>query len=196
VALGFKGHIGWAAVVAVASPAGRLEIVAKRRLDLATTFDAGAVYHVGAKLPLAQASAMIAAATEEFARAAAKLVAELIAELAAAGRRVEVAAIIGEAAKRQPAIESILKSHALIHAAEGELYRSVFAGASAACGLHTLRIAPKELASSARAALGVSEVALGEQLAALGKSSGRPWAADQKESALAAIVALASRGAT
>jgi hypothetical protein len=190
VALGFKGHTGWAAVVAVASARDRLEIVAKRRLDVATTFDEGAVYHVGSKLALAQAIAMISAATNKFERDAAKLVGELVAELDRSGYHVEIAAIVSESAKQLPPIETILKSHALIHTAEGELYRSVFAKASAACGLRAMRIARKELEPRARAALGISEAALGECLAALGKASGRPWAADQKQSALAAIVAL------
>jgi hypothetical protein len=190
VALGFKGRIGRAAVVAVAARSDGLEVVAKRRLDLATTFEEGAVYHVAQELPLAKASAMISAAAKKFERDAGKLVAALLEELTRATHHVDVAGIIWGSPKPLPRIETILKSHALIHSAEGELYRSVFAKACEAFGLRVVRVPSKELEARARAALGVSGAALVERLAALGKASGRPWAADQKQSTLAAMVAL------
>ena len=62
VALGIKSHIGWAAVVGLAGPAALAEVVAKRRIDIATTFDEGAVYHKGQELPFDRAEALIRAA--------------------------------------------------------------------------------------------------------------------------------------
>ena len=69
VALGMKSHIGWAAVVALAGPASSAEVVAKRRIDMATTFDEGAVYHKSQELPLDRAEALIRTSTPSYAHA-------------------------------------------------------------------------------------------------------------------------------
>jgi hypothetical protein len=193
VALGFKTHIGWAAVVALAYPPAGLKVVVKRRLDIATTFDEGAVYHVGQRLAPAEAIAMISAAERAFERRAVQLVRELVRDLAQTGYDSDIAAIIWGSARPLPPGETILKSHALIHAAEGHLYRSVFARASEANGLRTVRIPLNELPQRARTALGISEAALTDRLVALGKASGRLWGADQKQATLASIVALHER---
>jgi hypothetical protein len=55
--LGFTVHIGRAAVVAVGGPTEAPEILAKTRIDVASTFDEGAVYHVGQTLPIERARA-------------------------------------------------------------------------------------------------------------------------------------------
>jgi hypothetical protein len=81
VALGLKGHIGWTTVVAVTSA---LEIVAKRRLDLATTFEEGAVYHMAEPMSLAAAAAHVAAAVTKFERDAVRVVAAVVDEPMAA----------------------------------------------------------------------------------------------------------------
>jgi hypothetical protein len=78
----------------------------------------------------------------------------------------------------------------LVHAAEGELYRRVLVRACEACGIRALPIPAKEIELRAAGALGIAPAGLPARLAALGKHAGRPWARDQKESALAAWIAL------
>src|SRR5439155_1176458 len=85
VALGIKSHIGWAAVVGLAGPAASAEVVAKRRIDIATTFDEGAVYHKGQELPFDRAEALIRASEEKFGRTAQEALADFAAELRRAG---------------------------------------------------------------------------------------------------------------
>lgn len=51
---------------------------------------------------------------------------------------------------------------------------------------------PKGIGALAASRLQVSEKSLLERLAKAGAASGRPWAADQRECALAAWTALAS----
>jgi hypothetical protein len=188
--LGFKSHIGWSFVVAVAgSPAG-LEVVAKRRIDLATTFDEGAVYHVSQGLPVGEAEGLIRSRREAFERAAAAGVASILAELRAAGIVPVASAVVSGGARPLPPLEKILRSHALVHAAEGELYRSILARASESCGLPAVLVLAGELAPRAARALRLPEGRVASKLAALGKQSGRPWGQDQKEAALAALVAL------
>jgi hypothetical protein len=87
-------------------------------------------------------------------------------------------------------LEAILRSHPLIHAAEGELYREAVARASEELGMRVLRIPARDLQTRAAKALGMDANALRARLAALGKASGRPWGAEQRECALAAWMAL------
>jgi hypothetical protein len=192
VALGLKPHIGWAALVALAGPAGAPEVVAKRRVEMAATFDEGAVFHVGQKLPLSEAEALVRTSEERFERVAREALAALAAELRRAGLDPVASAVVAASGRPLPPLAAILRSHALVHAAEGELYRGVLARASEACGVPARFVPAKAIPSLAAGALGLSPSQLAARLAALGRASGRPWARDQKESALAAWVALAT----
>ena len=193
VALGMKAHIGWAAVVVLAGPVDSAEVVAKRRIDMATTFDEGAVYHKSQELPVAQAEALIRASEAKFERIAREALVDLAAELRAAGCEPVAIGVVSGDGRTPPPLASILKSHALVHAAEGELYRQVLLRAGEACRIPALPIPAKEIEARAAGALGIALARLPARLAVLGRATGRPWARDQKESALAAWVALAAR---
>jgi hypothetical protein len=190
-ALGFKVHIGWAAVVAVGGPVDAPEVLAKTRIDLATSFDEGAVFHVGQALPTEEARALVRDAEVRFAGRAR-------AELASFTRRLDkqvvAAGMVAAPAKSLPPLETILRSHALVHAAEGELYRRVFTEAGVAIGAKPKRVPGDILGKNAAAALGVTQARLAARLAAMGKASGKPWAADQKQATLVAWLLLATAG--
>jgi len=186
-ALGFKVRTGRAVVVAVGGPADAPQILAKARIDVASTFDEGAVFHVAQTLPIDAARALVRDAEIRFIERASTELAAFTTTLEA---RIVAAGMVAAAARPLPPVESILKSHALVHAAEGELYRRVFAEAAAAVGARPARIPPDTLAPSIAAALGVTPARLTERLAAMGKAAGRPWAADQKQAALVAWLAL------
>ncbi len=72
-----------------------------------------------------------------------------------------------------PPLSKIVASHAMIHTAEGELWRALFAEACTACGLTVTR-APAPAPRDAR------------WLAAAGKRLGAPWTAELKAAATAA----------
>ena len=182
-------HTGRAAVVAVGGPVDAPDILAKGRIDVAVTFDEGAVFHVGQDLPIEEARALVRGAETRFAERARVELAAFVARLDVP---VVAAGMAAANAKLLPPLESILKSHALVHAAEGELYRRVFADASAAIGASPTRVPADALARSIAATLGVTPARVAARLAEMGKASGRPWAADQKQAALAAWFALAS----
>ncbi|MGH7899024.1 MAG: hypothetical protein ACREQQ_13800, partial [Candidatus Binatia bacterium] len=61
-----------------------------------------------------------------------------------------------------------------------------------ALGVRPSRVPRDALAERAAAAVGITLARLSERLAAMGKASGKPWAADQKEAALVAWLALAT----
>ncbi len=190
-AIGMRPHTGWTAVVALGGPLGAPELLAKRRIDVATTFDEGAVYHKGQELPLDQAEAFLRTSAERFERLATEALAALAAELRAGGREPVASAMVG-AARPLPPLASILRSHPLVHAAEAELYRRVFLRASeTACRLPPRLLPAEALAGQASRTLRQSPARLEARLAALGKASGKPWTRDQKEATLAAWIALA-----
>jgi hypothetical protein len=193
VAIGIRSHIGWAAVVSVAGPTASPDVVSKRRIDIAITFDEGAVYHNSQKLSLAQAAALIGSSEEKFERVARGALMELLAELRRTGCEPVASALVSGSGKALPPLDSILKSHALVHAAEGELYRRVLLHASEGCGLPALAIPGSDLEARAASALGSSQTQISARLVALGKASGTPWTKDYKESTLAAWIALRSR---
>ena len=193
-ALGFSPHTGWAAVVAISGPRDAPSVVAKRRIDLAATFDTGAVYHVGQALPLARAEAFVRSSEQTFVAAARASIGALAAELRDRGLQPIAGAVPLSAANPLPPLEAILRSHALVHAAEGELYRRVLARASEACGVPTALVPAKDLLALAARAAGIPENRIVSILAVIGKASGKPWTRDQKMAALAAWFALA--GAT
>ena len=190
-ALGFSPHIGWAAVVALMGSPDAPAVVGKHRVAMAATFEKGAVYHAGQALPLARAEALIQSSEQTFGALARESIAELAAELRGRGLDVFASAILAAGEKPLPPLEKILRSHALVHAAEGVLYRRVLALASESCAIPASLVPAKDLRVRVAAASGLPEKRVLSVLAEMGKESGTPWARDQKEAALAAWLALA-----
>jgi hypothetical protein len=91
-----------------------------------------------------------------------------------------------------PPLDKILASHSLLHAAEGELYRSAVVAALARRGIEVESIPRGVVATRAAQALGKTGDC--ERLVvALGQAAGPPWRREHKDAALAA---LASASAT
>jgi hypothetical protein len=188
-ALGFNVRTGWAAVVAVGGPPDAPEVLAKTRIDVATTFEEGAVYHMGQEMPLAEAAVFIRDSERRFVERARAGLVDFAARLAG---KVAGAGMAAALPRSLPPMESILKVHPLVHAAEGELYRRVFAEACASLGPAPARVPPDALAKRVAAATGLTPAKVTARLAVMGKASGKPWAADQKQATLAAWLALAT----
>ena len=159
-AAGWVAHTGWAAGVVVAGT----RVVDRLRVELVS--GPAAVYHLGAKTTLAEATALVDAARKEAWRRAREEI-----------RKLDVAAVgvVASAGRPLPELEEILRVHALVHAAEGELYRRALLNAAQALGLRTLAV-PAEAAKAA-----ADKVV---------RPEGPPWAADQKLAAAAAYLAL------
>jgi hypothetical protein len=87
-------------------------------------------------------------------------------------------------------VDEILAVHFRMHKAEGVLFRDALARAVGACGLRLLRVPEKQLDVYTERALATSVNKLRNTIASLGKSVGPPWGKDQKEAALAAMIAL------
>jgi hypothetical protein len=185
-ALGFKVRTGRAVVVALGGTVDAPEILAKTRIDVAFSFDEGAVFHVAQERSLEEARAWVRDAQLRFVGLAREKLAAFHAQLDC---KLVAAGMAAAAPKKLPPLEAILKSHPLVHAAEGELYRRVFSEASAALGALPVRTSEAALAKGAAAALGLEPATLAARMTALGKASGKPWAVDQKQATLAAWIA-------
>jgi hypothetical protein len=182
-ALGLKVRTGRAVVVAVAGPVDSPEILGKTRIQVAFTFDEGAVFHVAQNYPPERARALVQEREVLFTERA---LGDLRAFAARQDFKVVGAGMAAPPIKRLPPFESILKAHPLLHAAEGEFYRRVFADACAKLRARPSRTPVGELTTNLAEGLGLKPAVLAKRLDAMGKASGRPWAVDQKEATLAA----------
>src|SRR5262249_53876475 len=89
-----------------------------------------------------------------------------------------------------PGLGSILASHALIHTADGELFRDALAAASGSLRLPLTRVREREVRDQASAALRLSLGRLDDRLRILGRKLGPPWRQDEKLATLAAWLVL------
>jgi hypothetical protein len=191
-AIGFSVHTGWAASVLVAGPLRTPRIVDRRRIRLADSeVTVGAeVYHRAARMRGAAAGKFVREAQKAAARRARGAV-----EILVESQPLVAAGFLVSAGKLPSDLAVILRSHPLIHTAEGVFYREALATAAEDCGLEVVRIPRRELQERFASALGTDEADAREQLAALGRDIGPPWARDQKDAAMAALVALVDAAA-
>jgi hypothetical protein len=87
-------------------------------------------------------------------------------------------------------LEKILVSHALIHTADGELFRAALLHASARCGLQEFTMKEKELLERAGQVFRAKPNELLCSVTELGRAFGAPWSQDEKFATLAAWLAL------
>src|SRR6266850_8013807 len=92
-----------------------------------------------------------------------------------------------------PNLEKILASHALIHTADGELFREALLHASARCGLRDFRVKEREVLDLTGRAFRLKPADIMRRVTELGRSLGSPWSQDEKFATLAAWLALAAR---
>jgi len=175
--------------VVVAEPVDAPVVLAKTRVDVAFTFEEGAVFHTGQALGLEKARGFIRESEARFVALATSRLKELV---AAVDAKLVAAGMAAPAEKNLPPLEKILLAHPLLHAAEGELYRRVFVEATAAVAARPARTPADALAAHIAKAIDRTPANVVTRLAAMGKASGKPWAADQKNAALAAWLALAT----
>jgi hypothetical protein len=168
VAVGFRSHSGWAVAVAVR---GASEVAERSRI---VTAKVKQPYHAAEPLAFAKAEALI----RDCRSTSVALAMDAIRPMIAAHAPACAAVLVGRALTLPP-LESILKSHAMIHTAEGVFYREILVEACEGLGLRVERVPEKALAAD-----------LG-RVNDWGRSLGAPWTQDHKLAALAALAVLA-----
>ena len=193
-AIGFRVHSGWAAVVAVCVDRGAPVVLARQRVHLVETFtyEFRQPYHTAEKMLEGQAREFISRMRTESRRLAYRAVQELESRTQEQGVKLTRCGLLLASGRPLPVLEKILASHALIHTADGELFREAILHASARCGLRDFRIREKELLDRAENVLRLKSAALMRRVTELGRSFGAPWSQDEKFAALAAWLALAT----
>ena len=192
-ALGLRAHSGWAAAIALAGPASAPRVLARQRLEFADPKLAYSKqpYHAAAERSLPEAEKLIAQCMQSSADLAFLGMRGIVDELKAAGARVSACGLLLGSGKPLPELAGILKSHALIHTAEGEMFRGVLAQAAERLGVRVIGVKEKLIWQQAPTALNQSAAAVAAQLKAMGKSLGPPWREDERLATLAAWMALA-----
>jgi len=195
-AIGLKAHNGWAALVAVAGPRQAPRIVARERLATASPDDPAArfPYHAAEQAGGDAAPEIVARYAADAQRCAEVALEAALARLRAEHDVIGGALLCGAPGRPLPALAGILASHALIHTAEGVLFRAVLEDAARRHGLALRRVAERDLNATAAAALGLAPDALAAWAAA-GRALGAPWRADHRDAAIAARLVLADRPA-
>jgi hypothetical protein len=188
--LGFRPHTYWTAAVALAGEPDAPHVIERRKI----VFAAGQerfVYHQVAEMGASAAAARIAKVRSATTISAARGIAELAATVGEAGFTVRLAVVPTGRARTAPTFADIVKSHTAIHAAEGDFYRDVVAGACGGLGLNVSRLAERNLLLEASRSLGVHAITLESRLRTMGHDLGPPWSEDQRLATLAAWVGIA-----
>lgn len=194
VAVGFRVHSGWAAAVVLCGPVDAPVVVDRRKIQLVKIFNYAyrQPYHTAEKMPRPDAIKFIRDVQSEAKRLAVSSLRALQADLAEGAFKIARSALLLASGRPLPGLEKILASHALIHTADGELFRDSLRAACKVCDLPLEAIREKELfAAGSTKALGVQPAALKRRIAELGKGLGPPWSQDEKFAALAAWLNLA-----
>jgi hypothetical protein len=174
-AIGWRPHTGWALVVVVRGSASAPEVLARRRVELLEGTDLpGHAYHAAQQDGLSGTEA--AALVDRVERGAATAAADAMRSLAGE-HGVDTVAVIGKSRKLPDDIDQILRSHALLHAAEGALFERALVEAADELGLPAALYDP-------------AAIVVSEQLDNLRAALGPPWQKDHKLAAAAAFSAL------
>jgi hypothetical protein len=194
VVVGFRVHSGWAAAVAVCLEKGAPVVLARQRVQLVETFsyEFRQPYHTAEKMLAGQAREFIARMQAEARRLACHAIRELESRTQEQGAKLTRCALLLASGRPLPTLEKILASHALIHTADGELFRDAILRASTRCGLRDFRIKEKELLNCAGQVFSAKPKELMRRATELGRSLGSPWSQDEKFATLAAWLALAA----
>jgi hypothetical protein len=193
-ALGFRAHLGWAAVAVVSGVRARPILADRRRISLSCQEvpESHEPYHKAAEQREDEdrARAIIAVGTRAIHAEARKSVRAVVKDLAKSGYEVVAAGVLMDLG-RKASFESTLRSHALVHTAEGQLMRAALISACEACELRVALVRERELFERAATHLKLAPAQLTRRVSDLGKDQGPPWREDQKKAALVAWLALA-----
>jgi len=191
-ALGFRLHTGWAALVAVAGVPGKFQVLLRRRIELLPPGDSVPrfVYHKAAELPSSQAAELVQRAEGAAQESARSTVKEVLAHLQSLAVMVKAAGIPCGSKPVPEDLAAVLRSHPMIHTAEGALFQRAVVSACEAHRLAVISAREKEVWLNAASSWSLKETELRKQVDGLRKSVGAPWGTDQKTAMAFALLDL------
>jgi hypothetical protein len=192
-AIGFSPHSGWAAMVVLCGTAAAPELLARSRVQLIDDHDPESKqpYHAVEFLCVEEATGRLDGYLAVATRLAYDCIRAQSEQLKGRGMAVKFVGIIDSSSRKQISLPSILASHALIHAADGDHFRNALFVAAEQCRLRVSRIPARMLEAHAGTSLRRPVEQILETVNKLALGKGPPWGADQKKAALLAWSLLA-----
>jgi len=191
-AVGFRVHSGWTALVVVSVDKDVPIVLSRQRLNLVKIFSYKfrQPFHTAEKMPFANAGKFISSVRTDAEQLACTALRAMKAELKKQGYDLDRASLLLASGKPLPELEKILQSHALIHTADGELFREVLRLACKHCGLELACARERDLLELCAQAFSLPAPELQRRVTELGRAIGSPWTQDEKFATLAAWLAL------
>lgn len=193
VTFGMKAHSGWAALVVVGERDGDLVVADRCRIELVEDEWARQPYHAAEDLKPKAARVVVKRGVEAARRIAVREMRAAVKREQERENEVTGCAVLVVDPMPDWSVEDILAVHFRMHKAEGFLFRDALVRAAKVCGLWLVEIPEKTLTPHAERSLETPASNLAKEIARLGKAAGPPWGKDQKDAALAALVALGGR---
>lgn len=192
VALGLKAHSGWAVLVVIGTAGNELQVIDRRRIELVEEGAAWAKqpYHAAERLDPTEAGQVVKRGRESAYRIARREIELAVKRLREQQHEIVACAVLVASPMPDWSTEEILAVHFRMHKAEGVLFPDALARAADECGLNLIAIPEKLLNEQAGEKLATPLADVMKEVNKLGKDVGPPWGKDQKNSALAAIIAL------
>jgi hypothetical protein len=191
-AVGFRAHSGWTALVAISLEEDSPRVLLRWRPHLVKnfTYEFRQPYHSAEKISPAEGCSFVSFVRNEARSLAYQAVRSAQTSLREQGCELAASALLLASGRPLPSLPRILASHALIHTADGELFREALLHASKRCGIETFTTKEAELLQRASHALRLQPEELVRRLVDLGAELGPPWTQDEKFAALAAWLSL------
>jgi hypothetical protein len=179
--------------VAVGGSPSKPVVLDRRRIEISDTAISGSrqPFHAAERLRFERAEELIGQCRDSSMLLATHAVTAMAAALNQNGHTIVGAAILFASGRTLPDLAAILRSHALIHTAEGEFFREVLAGACEHCSLPVTKVKEREIWERGTSVLRLPSADLQQRIDELGKSLGPPWRQDEKLASMAAWIALA-----
>jgi len=197
-ALGFRVHSGWTALVALCLEGNVPQVLVRQRPKLVQefTYKFRQPFHTAEKMPMDRAREFVASVESVAIQLAEGAIQTIQVELRKQGHELTCFGLPLASAKPLPSFDKILRSHALVHTADGELFRRTLIHANERCQIAAFMLPERELLTVACKTLKINKAELMNRLTTFGKRIGPPWSQDEKFAAMAAWLALLHRSRT
>lgn len=179
----------------VAGDLAGAQVVACERISVvdASARAAAQPYHFAKTLSINRAETYLAACADTARRLAVVGLAALRDGASGSGFNLVGCAILTASGRPIPPLADILRSHAMIHTAEGEFFRNAFGDACTNLHLPVEKFRERDLLDLASTELRQSSAKIKSRWAQIGRTIGPPWTQDQKNATLAALLLLHRR---
>ncbi|HEV2388725.1 MAG TPA: hypothetical protein VGS20_15890 [Candidatus Acidoferrales bacterium] len=180
--------------MALAGPQRSPTVIERSRIEIVERGIPPQPYHAAAKLDSEAAEKLIRRSMDAAQRLAEQAIAAARTTLKSQDYQIVCCGVVLASGRPLPPLDAILRSHAMIHTAEGHLFREALAQAARSFDLPVIGVPERELSARGAAQLGVPPGKLQARVKEMGCDVGRPWGANEKQATLVAWLALAAGG--